>query len=86
MNTILNVIELLRQTLIKWNVAPLSVVAFLCWCMWTLTEHYKTIACTIDPTSQGALFVYLAAIAGLLYKMFNSMQRDRKQSEENEDE
>ena len=71
-------IEGLRLTLIKWNVAPLSVVVFLCWVVWTLVEYYKSVICVIDPTNVGALFIFLAGVVGILYKMYDSMQKDRQ--------
>lgn len=69
-----------RKGLIKWNAAPLLVVAFLCWMAWTLVEYYKHVACKIDPTSQGALFIFLGGIVGILYKIYDSMQADRKKN------
>ncbi len=79
-------IEFLRITLLKWNIAPLSVVGFLCWVVWTLVEFYKSTSCTIDATSQGALFIFLAGVVGILYKMYDSMQTNRatKDKEDNE--
>lgn len=70
-------LEQFRQTLLKWNIAPLSVVVFLCWCAYTLITYYKTVACTIDPVAQSALFVFLGGVVGLLYKIYENMQKDR---------
>lgn len=78
--------EKLRVNLIRWNVAPLLVVVFLCWVVWTLVEYYKNVSCKIDPTSQGALFVFLAGVVGILYKMYDSMQKNRDIKEEKNDE
>jgi peptidoglycan/LPS O-acetylase OafA/YrhL len=78
-------LEKFRLGLIKWNVAPLCVVAFLCWVVWTLVEFYKDTQSTIDATSQGALFIFLAGAIGILYKMYDSMQRDRAKQPKEED-
>jgi len=77
-------LELLRLTLLKWNVAPLLVVTFLCWTMWTLIEFYKINACTLDATNVGALFAFVGTIGGLLYKMYGSMQRNKTEGEDSE--
>lgn len=78
-------IELLRVTLLRWNIAPLMVVAFLCWTMWTLIDFYKTVACTIDPVTVGVIFTFLGTIGGFLVKMYGSMQTDRKKTIDGED-
>jgi len=70
-------LELLRKTLIKWNIAPLSVVGFLCWCVWTLIQYIKNVACTVDPVVAGGIFALIGTICGLLYKAYDSMQEDR---------
>lgn len=70
-------IEEIRQGLIKWNIAPLGIVVFLCWCVYTLIEYYKVVGCLIEPTGVGALFVFLGGIVALLYKMYEFMQKDR---------
>lgn len=80
----MNIVEIVRQGLIKWNVAPLSVVGFLCYIVYSLVQFYQHSACTIDPVSQGALFVFLAGVVGILYKMYDSMQHDRKENISNE--
>lgn len=80
-----DVLETLRLTLLKWNVAPLSVVGFLCWVVWTLVEYYKSVICVIDPTNVGALFIFLAGVVAILYKMYDSMQTNRSSKEGGEE-
>lgn len=80
-----NFIESVRKALLEWNVAPLSVVAFLCYIVYSLIEFYKVTACTMDPVSQGAIFVFLGGVVGILYKMYASMQLNRKEDDK-EDE
>jgi predicted histidine transporter YuiF (NhaC family) len=48
---------------------------------------YKNSACTLPDWHLAALFPFLIAIAGLLYKVYESMQKDRsKNKEEDNDE
>lgn len=83
--SIFTVSESFRKILLNWNIAPLSVVVFLCWVVWSLVEYYKHTGCTIDAASQGVLFAFLTGIIGILYKMYDSLQADRKNKEEEED-
>lgn len=86
MSNFLEKLEKLRLTLLKWNVAPLSVVVFLCWCVYTLIDFYKTVACTIDPAGVGALFAFIGGAVGLLYKMYENMQRNRGSCDDDKDQ
>lgn len=73
--------ENLRLFLIRWNVAPLSLVGILCYFTNLLIEILGTMSCTQDDNacaaSYAALTVLIAAMAGLLYKSYESMQKNR---------
>lgn len=75
-------LEQLRLTLLAWNIAPLSVVGFLCWCVWTLIEYFKAVTCTVDPVVAGGIFTLIGGICGLLYKAYDSMQKNNKQDKQ----
>lgn len=75
-------LEQIRLALISWNIAPLTVVGFLCWCVYTLIEYIKAVACTLDPVVSGGIFVFIGGICALLHQMYNSMQKDNKQDKE----
>lgn len=77
-------LEKLRLILLNWNIAPLSVVGFLCWCVWTLLEFFKNTACTIDPVIAGGIFTLIGAICALLHQIYNSMQKNHKKGEDQE--
>lgn len=80
-------LEKLRKILISWNVAPLLVVAFLCYLEWLLVNNLITTSCEVDPLNYGALTVLIATIGGLLYKAYDRMQKDTKlKVEEDESE
>lgn len=70
--------EQLRKILISWNVAPLFVVAFLCYLEWLLVNDLITRNCEVDPLNYGAMTALIAGIGGLLYKAYAHMQRDTK--------
>lgn len=74
-------VESIRLFLIRWNVAPLSLVGILCYFTSRLIGILDTMSCTQDDNacaaSYAALTVLIAAMAGLLYKSYESMQKDR---------
>lgn len=70
-------LEHVRRFLIRWNIAPLSLVALLAWSLIDGTHFYQNAACVLPDWHVGAIFTYLAAIAGIIYKMYDSMQKDR---------
>lgn len=70
-------IESLRKTLIKWNVAPLCIAAFLCWCGWELLEVIKDPACEQTEWYIGICAGLLTGLFGFIYKIYDSMQADR---------
>lgn len=69
--------ESLRRGLIRWNIAPLSLVAFLVWAMTDMTLFYQSSACELPDWHVGAIMGYLIGIAGIIYKMYDSLQKDR---------
>lgn len=70
-------LEQLRKGLIKWNVAPLAIVAFLMFIMWRLTEYVLNQACDLDPLYASGLFGLIGGIGLYLQKIYGSMQKDR---------
>jgi hypothetical protein len=74
--------EQLRKSLIRWNIAPLLVVAFLCYLECLLVNDLITRGCEVDPLNYGALTVLIATIGGILYKVYAHMQKDRKVTED----
>jgi hypothetical protein len=74
--------EKIRQALINWNVAPLMVVSFLCYVTYLLVMNLIGMTCSQDPAVYLALSGLITAMAGILWKVYNSMQRDRKQDED----
>lgn len=71
--------ENLRLILIRWNVAPLAVVGFLCFFTNKLVNMLENMACT-DASGgviYGALTVLIAAMAGILFKAYESLQKNR---------
>lgn len=76
-------IEKVRLTLIRWNVAPLCVVAVLCkGFLMTLSMMQEVAKCSaaitpIDAAFVAGLFTFAGVIAGLLYKAYESTQKDR---------
>jgi uncharacterized membrane protein len=74
--------ETLRRGLIAWNVAPLTIAGILVLMLWRLVDALISGACTMDP----ALYTVLAGVAtglgGLVYKVYNSLQRNKGASDE----
>ena len=70
--------EKLRLALIHWNAAPLSVVGFLCWINYLLVERLLTMSCEDDTAIYMALSGLVATMGGITYKLYESMQKDRK--------
>lgn len=68
----------LRLALIHWNIAPLSVVAFLCWINYLLVKRLIAMECTSDTAIYVALSGLVATMGGITYKLYESMQRNRK--------
>lgn len=75
--------EKIRLALIKWNVAPLSIAVFLAWLLYDSTKFYQSSSCTLPEWHVAALFTYFAALAGLIYKIYDSLQRDRNADSNN---
>lgn len=73
--------EKIRLELIRWNVAPLSTVGLLCYFTNRLIEMLDAMSCSNDDNacaaSYAALTVLIAAMAGLIYKSYDSMQKNR---------
>lgn len=74
--------EQVRKGLIKWNIAPLTVVAFLMFVTWKLTEFVISQACNLDPVFATGLFGCIGGMGLILQKMYGSMQRDRSLEED----
>lgn len=70
-------IESIRLGLIKWNAAPLMVVAFLCVITYRLSENLLSMTCDSSSAVYVALSGLIATMAGLLYKLYDSMQKNR---------
>lgn len=76
--------EKIRQILIQWNVAPLGLVVFLA----VITYWMVSVLLGMPPCSDTVNTAYIAlsslitAMAGILYKMYTSMQKDRKEDED----
>lgn len=73
--------EPLRLFLIRWNVAPLILVGVLVWALIDITQFYKSGACDMPDWHVAAIFAYMTAIAGLIFKMYGSMQKNRGEQE-----
>lgn len=71
--------ESLRIALIKWNVAPLGIVVFLCAFMWQIGKPFMGTGCQegADATIAGAILMLLGTVGGILYKMFDRIQANR---------
>jgi hypothetical protein len=84
------VIEKIRLELIRWNAAPLTVVGILCYFTNWLIDILGAMSCTNDDNacaaSYAALTVLIAAMAGLLYKSYESMQKNRAAKDEHNPE
>lgn len=78
-------LESLRKGLIRWNVAPLGVVGVLVYVLLACLNIYSNQSCTLPEWHLAALFPFMLAIAGLLYKAYDSMQKDRHKDKEDED-
>ncbi len=76
-------IEKVRLALLNWNVAPLSVVGFLCWINYLLVEKLLTMSCEADAAIYIALSGLVATMGGITYKLYESMQKDRKNDSSN---
>lgn len=77
-------IEELRRGLIKWNVAPLSFAGVIVWALLDITSYYKTAACVLPEWHVAAIFVYMGALAGLIAKIYDSLQKNRGRDEQTE--
>ena len=69
--------ENLRIILIKWNAAPLLVVLFLCSITHKLANNLLSMNCESNSAIYVALSGLIATMAGLLYKLYDSMQKNR---------
>jgi hypothetical protein len=76
-------IEQLRLGLIKWNAAPLVLVGFLSFLTYLMVE-----AMLHMPTCENGINeIYIAlsgtvlGMAGLLFKMYESLQKNRGETE-----
>lgn len=77
----LEIIEKIRLGLIKWNAAPLMVVAFLCWMTHKMVDALLSMTCESDAAVYVALSGLVAAMGGIIYKLYDSMQKNRGDKE-----
>ena len=70
-------IEKIRLALINWNVAPLCVVAFLCYLTYKLVDNLLLMTCDADAAVYIALSGLVATMGGIIYKLYDSMQANR---------
>lgn len=73
--------ENFRLILIRWNIAPLTVVAFLCWLTYLLADNLLGMKCDSDPAVYVALSGLVAAMGGIIYKLYDSLQKNRGEQE-----
>lgn len=71
--------EKFRIALIHWNAAPLSVVVFLCWLTYRLVNNLLSMTCEADAAVYIALSGLVATMGGIIYKLYDSLQQNRKQ-------
>ena len=69
--------ESLRKTLIRWNVAPLLIAAFMCGCCWLLLQEILDPNCEKTEWYIGILAGLLTGLFGIVYKVYDSLQKDR---------
>lgn len=69
--------ERIRLELIRWNVAPLFFAGVLVWALVDITHFYKTSSCELPEWHVAAVFAYMVALAGLISKIYDSMQKNR---------
>ena len=79
-------LESIRKGLIRWNIAPLLVVGVLVYSLLFCLDVFKYNSCVMPEWQVGVLFTFMATIAGLLYKVYDSMQRDRHNIRERRDD
>lgn len=69
--------EQFRRLLIRWNIAPLSIVVFFGIITYQIIQKLLDDSCTMDPVLAGVLATCAAGIISFLYKMYDSLQKDR---------
>lgn len=69
--------EGLRRALIRWNVAPLSIAALLCWFGWLVLQEVLDPRCEKTEWYIGILAGLLTGLFGFIYKIYESLQRNR---------
>jgi len=76
-------LESLRLALIRWNVAPLFFAAMICKALFFTLDLIKDVSdCSaqntvMDAAYVGGLFTFAGVMAGLIYKVYDSMQKNR---------
>lgn len=70
-------LENIRVNLIKWNVAPLCIAALLCFFGWLVLQEVLDPACEKTEWYIGILAGLLTGLFGFIYKIYESLQRDR---------
>jgi hypothetical protein len=81
--------ENLRKILIKWNIAPLMIAVLFCiFSYWILSTLLALPPCDTEVgiAYVGALCTAFAGTTAILYKIYNSMQKDNHKVDEDETE
>lgn len=85
--------ESLRKALIRWNIAPLLQASLLCgltcYLVYLLGDAPKDLAGMPDGVIiaiYGALATLVGTMCGLIYKMYDSLQKDRHVEKDDETE
>ena len=68
-------LEKVRKILVNWNVAPLLVVGFLCYCVQILINYILVNGSDLDPIFSSAVLGLIGTIALLLKECFSIMRK-----------
>ena len=74
--------EKVRQILIAWNVAPLIIAGIFCILLWRLVDALIVGSCEMDVAKATVLAGLATGLAALVHKIYNSLQRDRRPTDE----
>lgn len=74
-------IEQLRLGLLRWNVAPLLIAASMCASGWFLLQEILDPTCDKTEWYVGILAGLLTGLYGLMFKIYESMQKNRGKDE-----
>jgi len=71
------ILESIRLTLIRWNVAPLCIAGLLCFFGWQVLQEVLDPTCEKTEWYVGILAGLLTGLFGFIFKIYESMQKDR---------